>query len=87
METNKAGEQVIGREGETATFLSRRLFNSELRGFGFAPRQLRRSAASRVRNRMREAWDYDKEEWRRHSPTAKLLENKLAAELKLAAVL
>jgi len=40
-------QQVIGREGETATFLSRCLFNSELRVFGFAPRQLRRSAASR----------------------------------------
>ncbi len=38
-------EQIIGREGETATLLLRCLFNSELRGFGFAPRQLRRWAA------------------------------------------
>ena len=37
---------TIGREGETATFLSRCLLNSELREFGFAPRQLRRCAAS-----------------------------------------
>ncbi len=37
-------EQVIGREGETATFFSRCLLNSELRGFGFAPRQLNRWA-------------------------------------------
>ncbi len=36
--------QIIGREGETATFFSRRLFNSELREFGFAPRQLNRYA-------------------------------------------
>ena len=35
-------EQVIGREGETATFLSRCVVNSELREFGFAPRQLNR---------------------------------------------
>ncbi len=30
-----------------ATFLSRRPFNSELRGGGFAPRHLSRSASSR----------------------------------------
>ncbi len=45
-----ATEQVIGREGETATFIWRCLLNSELRGFGFAPRQLRRSAASLLIN-------------------------------------
>ena len=38
------GEQVIGREGETATFIWRCLFNSELRVIGFAPRQFNRSA-------------------------------------------
>ncbi len=43
---NAAIEQVIGREGETATFLKRSLVNSELRGCGFALRQLRRSAFS-----------------------------------------
>jgi len=36
------GEQIIGREGETATLLSRCLFNSELRVSGFAPRQFNR---------------------------------------------
>jgi hypothetical protein len=35
-------QQVIGREGETATLLSRCLFNSKLREFGFAPRQFQR---------------------------------------------
>ncbi len=39
---------TIGREGETATFFSRCLFNSKLRGGGFAPRQLRRWIASRL---------------------------------------
>ncbi len=39
-----AVEQIIGREGETATLLSRCLFNSELRVIGFAPRQLNRWA-------------------------------------------
>ncbi len=39
-------EQFNGREGETATFLSRSFFNSELRGGGFAPRHLKRSTAS-----------------------------------------
>ncbi len=38
----RRAEQVIGREGETATFLSRCPFNSELREFGFAPRQFGR---------------------------------------------
>jgi len=32
-------QQIIGREGETATLLSTGLFNLTLRGFGFAPRQ------------------------------------------------
>ena len=36
--------QIIGREGETAIFFSRCLLNSELREFGFAPRQLNRWA-------------------------------------------
>ncbi len=35
-----------GREGETATFLSRCSLNSELREFGFAPRHLNRYAAN-----------------------------------------
>ena len=39
------GEQVIGREGETATFLSRRPLNPKLRVFGFAPRQFNRYVA------------------------------------------
>jgi len=39
--TQKA-EQIIGREGETATFLSRCLFNSSGLGGGFAPRQFNR---------------------------------------------
>ena len=39
---NGAIEQVIGREAETATFLSRCLFTFSLRGGGFRPRQLRR---------------------------------------------
>lgn len=41
-----ATQQVIGREGETATFLSRCLVPLNLREFGFAPRQLRRSMLS-----------------------------------------
>ena len=40
-------EQINGREGETATFLSRCLFTLNLRGGGFAPRHLNRYAASR----------------------------------------
>ena len=39
-------EQFNGREGETATFLSRCPFNSELSSGGFAPRHLNRSTAS-----------------------------------------
>ena len=35
-------EQINGREGETAAFLSRYLFNSNGLGDGFAPRQLNR---------------------------------------------
>ncbi len=35
-------QQIIGREGETATFLSRCLLNSNGFGGGFAPRQLNR---------------------------------------------
>ena len=38
-------QQINGREGETATFLSNRSVNSELRGGGFAPRHLNRSTA------------------------------------------
>ena len=41
-EIKGAIQQIIGREGETATLLSRCLFNSELRVFGFAPRHLKR---------------------------------------------
>ena len=41
-----AAEQIIGREGETATFLSHRPFNSNGLGGGFAPRHLKRYAAS-----------------------------------------
>ena len=43
---NRAIEQVIGCEGETATLLSRCCFTLSLRVFGFAPRHLTRSAAS-----------------------------------------
>ncbi len=39
-------EQVIGCEGETATFFSRCLFTLNLRVNGFTPRQLNRSALS-----------------------------------------
>ena len=39
---NGDSEQINGREGETATFLSTSLFNSELRVIGFAPRHLNR---------------------------------------------
>ncbi len=38
------GEQINGREGETATLFGRCPSNSELREFGFAPRHLSRSA-------------------------------------------
>jgi hypothetical protein len=42
-----APQQIIGREGETATFLSALFFTLNLCGGGFAPRQLRRYAAKR----------------------------------------
>jgi hypothetical protein len=42
-----AAQQIIGREGETATLLSTSLFTLNLREFGFAPRHLNRWAASR----------------------------------------
>jgi hypothetical protein len=45
---------TIGREGETATFLKRSFFNSELRVFGFAPRHLSRYVASPDNETMRE---------------------------------
>ena len=38
----RATKQINGREGETATLLSRCLLNSELRGGGFAQRQFNR---------------------------------------------
>ncbi len=44
--TSTAVQQIIGREGETATLLSRSFFNSELRVIGFAPRQFGRWAAT-----------------------------------------
>jgi len=46
VENKDAIQQIIGREGETATLLSRCPLNLNLRGFGFAPRQLRRYAFS-----------------------------------------
>ncbi len=55
-----AAEQVIGREGETATLLSRRPLNSELRVFGFTPRQLRRLAAQ---TKPREGHSKDNRAW------------------------
>jgi len=45
VEANGEAEQVIGREGETATLLSCCVLNSNGLGGGFAPRQLRRYAA------------------------------------------
>ncbi len=42
-----AAEQFNGREGETATLLSRCPLNSNGLGGGFAPRHLNRSTASR----------------------------------------
>ena len=39
-EIERAVEQIIGREGETATLLSRCPLNSNGRGGGFAPRQI-----------------------------------------------
>ncbi len=38
----RATQQIIGREGETATFIWRCVVNFSLSIFGFAPRQLRR---------------------------------------------
>ena len=38
-------QQINGREGETATLLSRFLVNLNLRGGGFAPRHLNRWTA------------------------------------------
>ncbi len=43
----RAVEQIIGREGETATFLSTGLLNSNGLGGGFAPRQFNRYVATR----------------------------------------
>ncbi len=40
---NGGAQQFNGREGETATFLSRCLLNSNGLGGGFAPRHLNRS--------------------------------------------
>ncbi len=42
---NSTVQQIIGREGETATLLSRCPLNFGGLGGGFASRQLRRSAA------------------------------------------
>ena len=44
--TNAAAEQFNGREGETATLLSRCPLNFNWLGGGFAPRHLSRSMAS-----------------------------------------
>ena len=38
----RAAQQIIGREGETATLLSRCALNFSGLGGGFAPRQLNR---------------------------------------------
>jgi hypothetical protein len=38
----RAVEQIIGREGETAALYERRSLNFKLRVVGFAPRQLNR---------------------------------------------
>ena len=40
-----AAQQINGREGETATLLSRCFVSLNLRGVGFAPRHLKRSAS------------------------------------------
>jgi hypothetical protein len=45
-EIQTAAQQIIGREGETATFIRRCPLNFNLREFGFAPRQLNRYAFS-----------------------------------------
>ena len=41
----RTAQQINGREGETATLLSRFLVNSNGLGGGFAPRHLNRSVA------------------------------------------
>jgi len=41
-----AAEQIIGREGETATFFLRCVVTFSLREFGFVPRQFNRSVLS-----------------------------------------
>ena len=46
MKDSKAPQQVIGREGETASLYERRSLNFSLREFGFAPRQFGRYALS-----------------------------------------
>ena len=45
-DNKRAIEQIIGREGETATFFSRCVVSFGLRGFGFAPRQFGRYAVA-----------------------------------------
>jgi len=45
IEGEGATEQFNGREGETATLLSRCVVSFSLREFGFAPRHLNRWAA------------------------------------------
>jgi len=47
----RAAQQIIGREGETATLLSRCLFTLNLRGGGFAPRQFNRKACQEKKER------------------------------------
>jgi len=42
----RAAQQIIGREGETATLFLRCFVSLTLRVFGFAPRQLNRWASS-----------------------------------------
>jgi len=44
IDIQRAAQQINGREGETATFLSTGLFTLTLRGGGFAPRHLKRWA-------------------------------------------
>ena len=45
-DSKRAVEQIIGREGETATFIWRCLVSLNLCGGGFAPRQFNRSTLS-----------------------------------------
>ena len=42
--SERAVQQINGREGETATLYERRSLNPKLRGSGFAPRHLNRWA-------------------------------------------